>query len=167
MRNLAPTPAIGEGASAELTARGGSVAIPLSPQPTVKHHSIKIYLCSFQPSPTFNFQNFHFSMLRPHGWQLRICDLQLRIYLPIWKEKHERLLVINSGFLIFELFAPVEATYIIVFQKTNLRRLLMQMLVRVEHCPTEGDKAWSSSVIHQNQLWSTKFKPQRGEILVE
>jgi hypothetical protein len=43
------------------------------------------------------------------------------------------------GFLIFKLFAPVEATYIIVFQKTNLRRLLMQMLVRVEHCPTEGE----------------------------
>jgi hypothetical protein len=76
MRNLAPTPAIGEGASAELTARGGSVAIPLSPKPTVKNHSIKIYFLSLKPHSTFNNLNFHLSNAQA-AW-LTIADLRMR-----------------------------------------------------------------------------------------
>jgi hypothetical protein len=44
-----------------------------------------------------------------------------------------------SGFLIFELYATIKIDDIIALSKVNLRRLLMQMLEMVEHCPTEGE----------------------------
>ncbi len=39
------------------------------------------------------------------------------------------------GFLIFEFYAPIKTGVIIALMKVNLRRLLMQMLERVKHCP--------------------------------
>ena len=45
------------------------------------------------------------------------------------------------GFLIFELYSPIKTGDIISLSKLNLRRLFMQMLVRVEHYPTEETQA--------------------------
>ncbi len=67
-------------------------------------------------------------MLRPHGWQLRICDFGLP---PV--SAPPKAVRLRIRFSVLRFVAQL------AFHKPNLTKLLMQMLEIVEHCLTESE----------------------------